>query len=100
MFVELVSVEMLKSVVTENGIHLIVKSDNCSAQYKSAQHFFHLHELSTEKQIPIIRIYGIAGHGKGEVDHVGGLAKITIRREISGGGFFLKRLQKWLIFYK
>ena len=27
----------------------------------------------------------IAGHGKGEVDHVGGIAKISIRREIANG---------------
>ena len=33
----------------------------------------------------LIRIYSIAGHGKGEVDHVGGLAKVEIRREIAGG---------------
>ena len=30
-------------------------------------------------------IYGIAGHGKGEVDHVGGIAKTTTRREIARG---------------
>ena len=27
-------------------------------------------------QMSIIRIYGIAGHGKGEIDYVGGIAKI------------------------
>lgn len=35
-----------------------------------------------------MRIFGIAGHGKREVDHVGGLAKVTIRREISYGNLF------------
>ena len=30
----------------------------------------------------------VAGHGKGEVDHVSGLAKVAIRREIGPGSFF------------
>ena len=36
----------------------------------------------------IIRIYGIPGHGKGEVDHVGGTAKVTIKRMASSGTAF------------
>ena len=35
----------------------------------------------------IIRIYGIAWHGKGEVDYIGGIAKIYLRREIATGTF-------------
>ena len=33
----------------------------------------------------LVEIYGVAGHGKGEVDHVGGLAKVAIRREVAAG---------------
>jgi len=33
----------------------------------------------------MIRCYGVAGHGKGEVDHVGGLTKVKIRREVAAG---------------
>ena len=33
----------------------------------------------------LVRIYSVAGHGKGEVDHVGGLAKVAIRREVAAG---------------
>jgi len=33
-------------------------------------------------------LYGIEGHGKGEVDHVGGIAKVYARDEISGGVIF------------
>ena len=29
----------------------------------------------------IIRVYDIAGHGKAEVDHVGELTKVAVRRE-------------------
>jgi len=36
----------------------------------------------------IICLYGIAMHGKGEVDHVGGVAKDAVRREIAGGEVF------------
>ena len=34
--------------------------------------------------ITVIQVYSIAGHGKGE-DHVGGLAKVTVRREVAAG---------------
>ena len=33
----------------------------------------------------IICVYGIAAHGKGEVDHVGGIAKTAIWLEIADG---------------
>ena len=60
---------------------LIIESDNCASQYKCAQHFSTLANISTENNINIICVFGIAGHGKSEVDHVGGLAKVAIRRE-------------------
>ena len=31
----------------------------------------------------------VAGHGKGEVDHVGGLAKVIIRQRVAAGDVFL-----------
>ena len=43
--------------------------------------------MSDSLQKPIVRIWSIAGHGKGEVDHVGGIAKVTIRH-VAGGFFF------------
>ena len=57
----------------------IIESDNCNVQYKSAQHFEAIQCLSATFKIPVVRIFSIAGHGKGEVDHVGGLAKCAIR---------------------
>ena len=44
--------------------------------------------LASHYDVNIIHIFGIAEHGKGEVDHVGGLAKTAIRREITAGEFF------------
>ena len=37
----------------------------------------------------IIRVYGIAGHGKGEVDQVGGMTKVAVRREVAAGKSFI-----------
>ena len=67
----------------------VIESDNCTSQYKSAHHFHDIQAISDQIQIPIIKLYSVAGHGKGEVDHVGGLAKIAIRRYIGTGGIIL-----------
>ena len=64
---------------------IVIESDNCSLQCKSAEHFHDLQSIADSMNKKIIRIYGIAGHGKEEVDHVGGIAKIAIRREIANG---------------
>ena len=37
-----------------------------------------------------LSVFGISEHGKGEVDHVGSIAKDTTRKEI-GGGHILQR---------
>jgi len=72
--------------------NILVESDNCSGQYKSSAHFHGMQKLANQYNVPVIRIYGIAEHGKGEVDHVGGIAKTTIRREVAkGGSFFLAK---------
>ena len=41
--------------------------------------------LSNKLNIQIIRVYGIPGHGKNEVDCCSGVAKIAIRNEVSKG---------------
>eukprot|EP00794_Sanderia_malayensis_P020851 gene20851-22896_t len=89
-FVNVAIREILKEVDEEmfrDGT-VLIQSNNCSSQYKSAEHFAHLQQLSNEYNSIIIRVWSIAGHGKGEVDHVGGVAKITIKREIGNGEFF------------
>lgn len=67
---------------------LIIESDNCKAQYKSAEHFFHQQQLSNEYKRQVVRIYGVTGHGKGEIDHVRGIAKVAVRQEIANGSFY------------
>ena len=70
---------VLDEMLTECGINtheaVIIESNNCSNQYKSESSFPNLQELANSLNVPLIRIYGIAGHRKGEVDHVGVLCK-------------------------
>ena len=47
-----------------------------------------MNNISNEYNINIIRIYGVAGHGKNEVDTVGGVSKIAIRNAVSCGQAF------------
>ena len=47
-----------------------------------------MQNVSNEFNLPLIRIYGVEGHGKGEVDHVGGIAKVYARDEINRGTIF------------
>ena len=69
---------------------LIIESDNCYSQYKSAEHYHDLQQIADDKNVTIIRSYSIAGHGKGELDHVGGMMKVAIRCEIAAGKFLYK----------
>ena len=66
----------------------LANEDNGSSQFKSAPPFINIQELSDKYKIKVICIYSIAGHEKGEVDHVGCLAKVAMRREIGAGVFF------------
>ena len=49
-----------------------------------------MQKLANQYNVNIVRVYGIAEHGKGEVDHVGGLAKTAVRKEVSNGEFFAR----------
>ena len=50
------------------------------------EHFYGVQQLCNMYNTNIIRVFGIPVHGEGEVDHVGGIAKTTIRRGIAGTG--------------
>ena len=86
-FVRHVVEEMLEDLEITPGMTIIVKSDNCAKQYKSAENFYDMQDLANKYEVNILRAFGIVVHGKAEVDHVGGLAKISIRRQIAAGGF-------------
>ena len=70
-------------------------SDNCSCQYKYAEHFGDLQEICVETGIP----FSIAGYDKGEVDHVEGLAKCSICGFFGMGGrvFYAMGCKDYLI---
>jgi len=87
-FVQFSIKEMLKDVEIEPSDQIIIESDNCSSQYKSSAHFHGMQVLANNLNVNIIRVYGIAEHGKGEMDHVGGLVKTTIRRAVAEVNFF------------
>ena len=48
--------------------------------------------------ITVVRMYDIAGHGKNEVDHVGGVTKTKIRREVAAGNSlqFANQMEEFL----
>ena len=71
-FVKIVIEEMLNTVDKNLPGICAIESDNCSAQYKSAQHVYDIQQISNKYKMSILRVFSIAGHGKGEVDHVGG----------------------------
>ena len=77
-FVRAAIEEMVSEIdLTTPNMCVIIQSDNCSNQYKSSANFFDLQELSDRYKVPIVRIYGVAGHGKNEIDAVGRGAWVT-----------------------
>ena len=82
-YVNIVLDEMMCDV--QGNKPLLIESDNCSSQYKCTAHFVKCQEIADLRDTTIIRIYGIPGHGKGEVDHVGGIAKVQVRRAVAAG---------------
>ena len=62
---------MLSDIEIPQECTTVIESDNCTSQYKSAQYFHGLQQISTKYNRMLVRVFGIAGHGKGEIDHVG-----------------------------
>ena len=48
--------------------HLVLRTDNCSVQYKSKYVFYKMKELAEKYQITFSWFYGEPGHGRGLVD--------------------------------
>ena len=80
--------EILKTVVKEHPEviktgKLVLRSDNCSTQYKSRFVFRNLLAMAEEHKIRIDFFYGEAGHGRGLIDAMAWFGcKGPIRKEI------------------
>ena len=83
-----VAIKKMLSTTDDGADVILIESDNCCSQYKSAEHFHDLQKLSNEEEKMVVRFYGVEGHGKGEVDHVGGIAKVNARDEMTRGTIF------------
>ena len=46
-----------------------------------------MQELLDEMELTIIRVFGKPEHGKGKGDHLGGIVKSTLEREIAAGEY-------------
>ena len=64
--------------VNHTESQIIIESDKYAAQYKCVAHFAKLQKIADIYNVPVICCYGIAAHGKEEIDHVGGLPKVAI----------------------
>ena len=87
-FVKLILEKILNTITAIPEV-CVIESDSCSSQYKSTQHLDVLQHISNKIAVPVIRVFSIAWHGKGEVDHVGGTTKCAIRRYVGTGGSIL-----------
>ena len=92
-FVKFAIMDMLENTNIANISTIIIESDNCKAQYKSAHHYDDLQEITNMLNKTLIRVFGVAGHGKGEVDHVGGIVKVAVRQEVARGQIFTSASQ-------
>jgi hypothetical protein len=87
-FVYIAVKNMLLTTEKNSANVILMESDNCSSQYKSSEHFHDLQKISDEEKKTVVRFDGVEGHGKGEVDHVGGIAKVSARDEMTRGTIF------------
>ena len=62
----------------DHSHYIVIESNSCKVQYKSSTHFWTIQELANKYAVPIIHVFSIAEHGKGNADNVGSLGKTTI----------------------
>ena len=77
-FVDKLIDDVFPLLETENRA-VVILSDNCSSQYKCVGAFNFMLSWVHEYGVEIIKTYGIAGHGKSEIDSAGGLVKEALR---------------------
>ena len=66
-FAQLCIEHMMNEITVDHKkLPVVIESDNCRSQYKSALYFWGMQKIADEKEITVIRIYRITEHGKGE----------------------------------
>ena len=79
-------VEIIRSIPPQE--QYVIRSDNAN-HFKCAQCFYDLQIISDEFLATIVRVYGISGHCKGEVDSADRHIKNAIRNRIRAGDYIL-----------
>ena len=87
-FVHICLEKMLSDLEIPENSYTVIESDYYNSQYKSAVHFHSIQQLCNKLNVTIIHVNGIAEHSKEEVEHVGGLAKVAVRKAVAQGEFF------------
>lgn len=80
----LLSAEDAVSQLPAHLLSLVLRSDNAS-NFKCAEAFHDMQKFANKYDITLVRVYGIAGHGKSEVDSCGGHLKTPARKHIAKG---------------
>ena len=73
--------KMLSEFNLRPATAITIESANCKSQSKCVTHFSDIRNIADTFNSTIIRAFHIPEHG-GEVDHVGGIAKSAIKREV------------------
>ena len=68
---------MVEGVKFEEYDCCLIESDNCQ-HYKSAESFHDSQDFANKWNIPLIRVFGIAGHGKGELSKLLSVGKFEL----------------------
>ena len=74
---------LLTGIITTRNINnqtIIIKSDNAPTQYKNKYAFKSTQNLSDTYNLRIIRIFSVAGHGKGLIDVISSFGVKSILR--------------------
>ena len=87
------TVELISRLAGDQNKVSVIENNNCKSHYKSAGHFF---DSFGEKSY----VFGIAGHGNGEVDYVTGMAKVAVCREIADRKIIFDSPGMWNFFEK
>ena len=84
------TIESIKGKVSEHPTPnvTIIRSDN-APRFKYSQCFHDLQDLPNETGATVVRTYGIAGYGKGEINSVGGHVKNALRKSVERGKIIL-----------